>query len=191
MTYLDSARKVYNAFETTNFKKLLGSYFRNYDKVYASLEENFGFNELRKAYINDIQVTIDNYLPFFKEDLKKFLQLEEVTYYEKNIPLRTLSLLMWIWEKKLNLSENSLQKFVDCLFLGTFGYKMIDFNSDNKNINPEFGLVGFHSIKLAETLLSEVLGHGNTEGAISKYFSMYVEAELFEKRHRWKRCPFS
>jgi len=191
MTYLDSARKVYNAFSSTNFKKLLGSYSEDYDKVFASLEEKFGFNELRKSYSDDIQVTIDNYLPFFKDDLKKFLQLKEVTYYQKNIPLRTLLLLMWIWEKKLDISKNALHKFVDSLFLGTFGYKMIDFGGDNKNTNPEVGLVGFYSIKLAEKLLSEVFGHANTSETIAKYFSMYVETELLEKKNKWRSCPFS
>jgi hypothetical protein len=191
MDYLDSAKKVYDTFESTNFKKLLGGYFKDYDKVFASLEEKFGFNELRKSYVDDIQVAIDNYLPFFKDDLKKFLQLKEVTYYQKNIPLRTLLLLMWIWEKKLDISKNALHKFVDSLFLGTFGYKMIDFNGDNKNTNPEVSLVGFYSIKLAEKLLAEVFGYTNTQEAIAKYFSMYIETELFEKKNRWKKCPFS
>jgi hypothetical protein len=191
MNYLDSARKVYSTFESTNFKKLLGGYSEDYDKVFISLEEKFGFNELRKSYIDDIQVTIDNYLPFFKEEINKFLKLKEVTYYLKNIPLRTLLLLMWIWEKNLDISKTSMNKFTDSLFLGTFGYKLIDFNSDNKNENPEVSLVGFYSIKLAEKLLSEVFGYNNTHEAITKYFSMYVEAELFEKKNRWKKCPFS
>jgi len=191
MNYLDAARKVYDTFESTNFRKLLGSYSKDYDTVFASLDEKVGFNKLRESYINDIQATIDNYLPFFKDELKKFLKLNEVTYYEKNISLRTLSFLMWIWEKKLDLSEKSLQKFIDSLFLGTFGYKMIDFSLDNKNTNSEVSLVGFYSIRLAEKLLAEVLGHDNTHEAITKYFSLYFETELFEKKNRWKECPFT
>jgi len=105
MNYLDAARKVYNTFESTNFKKLLGSYSKDYDKAITKLEEKFGFNELRESYIKDVQATTANYLPFFKDELKKFLQVKEVTYYEKNIPIRTLSYLMWIWEKKIDLSE--------------------------------------------------------------------------------------
>ena len=191
MNYLDAARKVYNTFESTNFKKLLGSYSKDYDKAITKLEEKFGFNELRESYIKDVQATTANYLPFFKDELKKFLQVKEVTYYEKNIPIRTLSYLMWIWEKKIDLSEKSLQKFIDSLFLGTFGYKMIDFSLDNKNTKSEVSLVGFYSIRLAEKLLAEVLGHDNTDAAIAKYFSMYIETELLEKKNRWKECPFS
>lgn len=191
MNYLNSARRVYNQFESTNFKKLFGSYSRDYDKAIAKLEEKFGFNELRESYIKDVQTTTANYLPFFKNELKKFLQVKEVTYYEKNIPLRTLSFLMWIWEKNLDISDKLLNKFIDSLFLGTFGYKMIDFSLDNKNTKSEVSLVGFYSIKLAERLLGEVLGHNNTEAAITKYFSMYIETELFEKKNRWKECPFS
>ena len=191
MNYLDAARKVYDTFESTNFRKLLGSYSKDYDTVFASLDEKVGFNKLRESYINDIQATIDNYLPFFKDELEKFLKLNEVTYYEKNISLRTLSFLMWIWKKKLDLSEKSLQKFIDSLFLGTFGYKMIDFSLDNKNTNSEVSLVGFYSIRLAEKLLAEVLGHDNTHEAITKYFSLYFETELFEKKNRWKECPFT
>ena len=63
MNYLDAARKVYDTFESTNFRKLLGSYSKDYDTVFASLDEKVGFNKLRESYINDIQATIDNYLP--------------------------------------------------------------------------------------------------------------------------------
>lgn len=191
MKYIDSARRVYNQFEATDFKKLLGNYSKDYDKVLASIEEKFGFGDLRKSYMDDIQITIDKYLPFFKDELYKFLKLKEVTYYQRNIPLRTLSLLLWVWEKNLNISENLLRKFVDSLFLGTFGYKMLDFSTDNKNSKPEVGLVGFYSIKLAEKLLSEALGSNNTHEAIVNYFKMYIETELFEKKNRWKSCPFS
>ena len=87
--------------------------------------------------------------------------------------------------------RKSLQKFIDSLFLGTFGYKMLDISFDNKNYHSEVSLVGFYSIRLAEQLLTEVLGLENTSEPIAKYFSMYFETELFEKRNRWKGCPFS
>lgn len=191
MIYLDAALKVFHQFEETNFTKLLSRHSKDYDKVLASIEEKFGFEELRKAYTADIQTTIITYLPFYATELKKFLQLKEVTYYERNIPLRTLSLLMWIWHKKLTLSKDSLQKFTDSLFLGTFGYKMIDFSSDNKTIDSNASLMGYYSVRMAEKLLTDVLGSSNTSEAIIKYFSMYIEIELIEKKHRWKGCPFS
>ena len=106
MSYLSAAHNVYRKLEETDFKKILGGYLKDYDKVFASLEKKFGFDELRKSYAEDIQLTTNNYLPFFKEELKKFFQIKEVTYYQNNLPLRTLSLLMWVWEKKLDLSEN-------------------------------------------------------------------------------------
>lgn len=191
MNYLETARKTYDQFGITSFKKLLGSYSKDYDKVLASIEKKFGFNELRNSYMEYIKVTIDNYLPFFKDELNQFLKLKEVTYYQRNIPLRTFSLLMWIWEKKLNIAKQSLNKFIDSIFLGTFGYKMLDFSADNKNSNPEVGLVGFYSIKMAEKLLSHALGSSNTAKPIVKYFKMYIDTELFEKKNRWKPCPFS
>lgn len=191
MNYLDTARKTYDQFGVTNFKKLLGNYSKDYDKVLASIEKTFGFDELRNSYMEDIKVTIDNYLPFFKDELNQFLKLKEVTYYQRNIPLRTFSLLMWIWEKKLNISKESLSKFIDSIFLGTFGYKMLDFSTDNKSAKAEVGLVGYYSIKTAEKLLSDALGIGNTTEPILKYFKMYVDTELFEKKNRWKPCPFS
>lgn len=191
MSYLTEARRVYDEFAKTNFKILFGSFSKDYDKVLASIENRFGFEQLRRSYNNDIKTTIIKYLPFFKDDIEKFLQLQEVTYYQKNIPLRTLSLLMWIWEKDLDISEAMLKKFVDSLFLGTFGYKMIDFSLDNTKSFAEISLVGFYSIKLAEQLLSEAFGYNNTNEALSKYFSMYVETELFEKKNQWKDCPFS
>lgn len=191
MNYLETARKTYDQFGVTNFKKLLGNYSKDYDKVLASIERTFGFDELRNSYMEDIIVTIDNYLPFFKDELNQFLNLKEVTYYQRNIPLRTFSLLMWIWEKKLNISKESLSKFIDSIFLGTFGYKMLDFSADNKSAKAEVGLVGYYSIKMAEKLLSDALGIGNTTEPILKYFKMYVDTELLEKKNRWKPCPFS
>lgn len=191
MSYVTEARGVYDEFNKTNFKNLLGSFSKDYDKVLASTQDRFGFEQLRRSYNEDIKTTIVEYLPFFKDDIQNFLQLKEVTYYQKNIPLRTLSLLMWIWEKDLDVSEAKLKKFVDSLFLGTFGYKMIDFSLDNTKSFAEISLVGFYSIKLAEQLLAEAFGYNNTNEALSKYFSMYVETELLEKKNRWKDCPFS
>lgn len=191
MSYLTEARRVYDEFNKTNFKNLFGSFSKDYDKVLASIQDRFGFEQLRRSYNEDIKTTIVENLPFFKDDIQNFLQLQEVTYYQKNIPLRTLSLLMWIWEKDLDVSESKLKKFVDSLFLGTFGYKMIDFSLDNTKSFAEISLVGFYSIKLAEQLLAEAFGYNNTNEALSKYFSMYLETELLEKKNRWKDCPFS
>lgn len=191
MSYLTEARRVYDEFNKTNFKNLFGSFSKDYDKVLASIQDRFGFEQLRRSYNEDIKSTIIKYLPFFKDDIQNFLQLQEVTYYQKNIPLRTLSLLMWVWEKDLDIAEAMLKKFVDSLFLGTFGYKMVDFSLDNTKSFSEISLVGFYSIKLAEQLLAEAFGYNNTNEALSKYFSMYVETELLEKKNRWKDCPFS
>lgn len=191
MSYLFEAKRVYNEFQKTDFKKLLGSISYDYDTVLSSIEKKFGFDVLRQSYSEDISNTVNTYLPFFKKDLQKFLQLKEVTYYGKNIPLRTLLLLMWIWEKELKISDHLLQKFVDSLFLGTFGYKMIDFSFDNIKLNSQLSLVGYYSIRLAENLLVDVFGHNNANDALTKYFYMYLKTELLEKRNRWKQCPFS
>lgn len=189
--YIESAKRIYHEFKATDFKKLTSGFITNYDKVFSSIEQRFNFEELRLSHFADIKVTADKYLPFFKKELEKFLQLSEVTYYIRNIPHRTLLLFMWIWENRLGLSEQELIIFSDSLFLGTIGYKLIDVNSDNQNTKSELSLVGFYSIKLAERLLSEVLGFTNTLEIIEKYFSMYVEAELLEKKNRWRACPFS
>jgi hypothetical protein len=191
MNYLECAKKIYEKLETTDFLKLISNFSQDYDRVVATLNSEFRFDELRKSYINDIKYTIDKYLYFFKNDLERFFQIDEIKHYLRNIATNNAAHLYWIWDKKINISKNNLRNFIDSLFLGTFGYKMIDHSADSKNPLPELNLVGFYAVKLAEKLLAESLGQRNTQDPMEKYFKKYVEIEIFEKKNRWKQCPFS
>lgn len=191
MNYLECARKIHEKLERTDFQKLIRGISQDYDSVVATLNNEFRFDNLRESYINDIKYTIDRYLYFFKNDLERFFQIDEIKYYLSNIATNNALYLYWLWDKKYNISENALRNLIDSLFLGTFGYKMIDYSADSKTPIPELNLVGFYAIKLAEKLLAESLGSKNTQEPIEKYFKQYVEIEIFEKKNRWKQCPFS
>jgi len=125
--------------------------------------------------------TIDQYLPFFKEDFREFLKVKEVSFYYYNISSSTASHLFWIWNNGINLSDEALNDFVDSFFLGVFGYKMIDFQNDNRNSNPELSFVGLYAIKIAEQLLEKILGKEITSQVYLKYAKMYTEIEYLEK----------
>ncbi len=191
MSYLKVTREIYDMLQKTDFKKLLGYRQNSYSEVKAFMENRFKVNEIISAYHKEMNSTLDKYLPMYKEDLRNFLKSEEVSYYEKHMPLKTAFHLFWIWEKQLEIEEADLYKFMESFYLGTFGYKMLDVQGDSKNLYTEMIFVGLHAIKLAEQLLSEVLGVGNTSKVIMHYFKIYTDIEYFEKKSRWKDSPFS
>lgn len=190
MSYLECAKEIYAKIRETNFRKLIGTASKDYHKISAVIEEEFNLGKLRTAYAQEMQLVVNKYLPFYKDKFELILKTEEVKLYLVAIPTRTLLYLFWIWEKKLVFSDEQFNKIVESIFLGTFGYKMIDYGIDYNNSNSETSLIGFYSIRVSEDLLSDVFGIENTKGPIRKYFTQYVEIELFEKNNRWKDSPF-
>ncbi len=191
MRYIELVRNVYDSLLVTDFHKVLKGANNDFDEVNKKLQEKFQLAELRESYIREISGTIDQHLPFFKEDFNNFLKIKEVSFYYYNISSSTASHLFWIWSKKLNLSEESLNQFVQSFFLGVFGYKMIDFQNDNRNSNAELSFVGLYSIKVAEQLLEKILGKEITNPIFLKYARMYTEIEYLEKKNKWKSSIFA
>ncbi len=191
MRYVELVRKVYDSLLITDFHKVLKGANNDFDEVNKKLQKKFQLAELRESYIREISGTIDKHLPFFKEDFNNFLKIKEVSFYYYNISSSTASHLFWIWSKNLNLSEESLNEFIQSFFLGVFGYKMIDFQNDNRNTNAELSFVGLYSIKVAEQLLENILGKEITNPIFLKYARMYTEIEYLEKKNKWKSSIFT
>jgi hypothetical protein len=191
MTYLECAEEIYCKFQSTDFKKIFKIVPRDPIKISETLDKYFKLDNLRKAFYGEVQITVDKYLPFYKEELTIILKAEEINAYLLGSPARIMLFLFWIWEHKINLPDITFNKLVNALFCGTFGYKMIDYGMDNVGSNSELVLVGFYSIRTAERLLSESLGTEHTATPIHNYFAKYIEVELLEKQNRWKECPFS
>ena len=190
MSYIKSARKVYESLDSLKFKDLLRNTTHDFDKVNEKLQKIFELDELRNNYISEISQTIDQYIPFFKDDFRKFLKIKEVSYYYHNISSSTVSHLFWIWSKGINLPEEKLNQFVQAFFLGVFGYKMIDYQKDNKDSFPELSFVGFYAIKIAENLLENIFGREITSPLYLKYAGIYTQIEYHEKKSRWKPSIF-
>jgi hypothetical protein len=190
MSYIKIAQKVYDSLDSVKFKELLKGSTLDFDKVKEKLQRVFELDELRSNYISEISKTIDQFIPFFKDDFRRFLRIKEVSYYYHNISSSTLSHLFWIWEKGIKLSEEKLNQFVQSFFLGVFGYKMIDYQKDNKNSYPELSFVGFYAIKIAENLLEKIFSKGITNPVYLKYAEMYTQIEYLEKKNRWKASFF-
>lgn len=191
MSYIKSARKVYESLDSIKFKYLLKNTTHDFDKLNERLQKIFELDELRNTYLIEISKTIDQYIPFFKDDFRKFLQINEVSYYYRNISSRTISHLFWIWSKGIKLSEEKLIQFVQAFFLGVFGYKMIDYQKDNKNSHSELSFVGFYAIKIAENLLENIFGKEITNPVYLKYVEIYTQIEYLEKKNKWKPSIFS
>jgi hypothetical protein len=190
MGYIKTAQKVYSSLDSVKFKELLKGDTHDFDKVKEKLQRVFELDELRNNYISEISKTIDQFIPFFKDDFRRFLRIKEVSYYYHNISSSTVSHLFWIWNKGIKLSEEKLNQFVQSFFLGVFGYKMIDYQKDNKNSYPELSFVGFYAIKIAENLLEKIFGKGITNSVYLKYAEMYTQIEYLEKKNRWKPSFF-
>ncbi|NWF89546.1 MAG: hypothetical protein HXY50_08805 [Ignavibacteriaceae bacterium] len=191
MNYLSSARKVYHSINKINFKDLLTGSVQDFDALHQKLQKAFELDELRNSYVNEISKTIDQHIPFFSNDFSSFLKIKEVSYYYHNISSSTLSHLFWIWNHDIKLSDEQLNQFIQSFFLGVFGYKMIDYQKDTRNSNPELSFVGFYSIKLAEHLLGEILNNKITQPVYLKYAKIYTQVEYQEKKNRWKPTFFS
>jgi hypothetical protein len=106
------------------------------------------------------------------------------------MPLRTAFYLFWIWDKKLEISEEKLEKFIESFYIGTFGYKMMDVVGDSENLNAEMIFIALYAIKTAEDLLSSTFGYENTSRTILKNLKIYTNVECYEKQSRWKESPF-
>jgi hypothetical protein len=191
MSYLKSARKVYESLDSIKFKDLLRNSTHDFDKVNEKLQKIFELDELRNNYLREISKTIDQYIPFFNDDFRKFLKIKEVSYYYHNISSSTVSHLFWIWNKGIKISEEKLIKFVHAFFLGVFGYKMIDYQKDNKDSFPELSFIGFYAIKVAENLLENIFGNEITKPIYLKYAEIYTQIEYSEKKGRWNPSIFS
>lgn len=191
MNYITHVRKIYDSVLSTKFKEMVSGTTYDFDELNRRLQKKFEFNELRDSYIDVLSRTVELYLPFFKEDFHEFLKVKEVYFYYHNISSSTASHLFWIWNNDLKLTDEELNDFVDSFFLGVFGYKMIDFQNDNRNSNPELGFVGLYAIKIAEQLLEKTLGKELTSGVYLKYAKMYTEIEYLEKKNKWKPSIFS
>lgn len=191
MGYISSARQVYNSIHSINFKKLLTGATHDFDKMHQKLQKVFELDELRNSYINEISKTINKHIPFFGDDFKIFLQIKEVSYYYRNISSETVSHLFWIWDRGIELSDEKLNQFVQALFLGVFGYKMIDYQKDNRSSNPELSFVGFYAIKVAEQLVENIFGKEITGLIYMKYAKMYAQIEYEEKKNKNKPAIFS
>ena len=191
MNYISSARKVYNSLHKINFKKLLIGSTRDFDELHQKLQKAFELDALRNSYIDVISKTISQFIPFFSDDFKKFLKIKEVSYYYHNISSSTLSHLFWIWSHDIKMSDEKLNQFIQSFFLGVFGYKMIDYQKDNRNTNPELSFVGFYSIKLAEYLLEDILGKNITNPVYLKYAKVYTHVEYQEKKNKGEPTFFS
>jgi len=124
MKYITHVRKIYDSLLLTKFKEVLNGTTHDFDEMNKKLQKKFEFNELRNSYIAVLSRTIDQYLPFFKEDFREFLKVKEVSFYYYNISSSTASHLFWIWNNGINLSDEALNDFVDSFFLGVFGYNM-------------------------------------------------------------------
>lgn len=191
MSYITSARNVYESLDSIKFKELLKNTTQDFDKMNEKLQKVFELDELRNNYLSEISETIDRYIPFFKDDFRKFLKIKEVSYYYYNISSSTVSHLFWIWNQGIKLPEEKLIKFVQAFFLGVFGYKMIDYQKDNKNSYPELSFVGFYGIKIAENLLANIFGNEITTPVYLKYAEIYTQIEYLEKKNKWKPSIFS
>jgi tetratricopeptide (TPR) repeat protein len=191
MKYITHVRKIYDSILSTKFKQVLIGTTQNFDELNKKLQKKFELNELRNSYTSVLSKAVDQYLPFFKDDFHAFLKIREVSFYYYNISSSTASHLFWIWNNNLELSNEALTDFVDSFFLGVFGYKMIDFQNDNRNSNPELSFVGLYAIKIAEQLLEKILGKEITSPVYLKYAKMYTEIEYLEKKNRWKPSIFS
>ncbi|OGU53836.1 MAG: hypothetical protein A2006_03785 [Ignavibacteria bacterium GWC2_35_8] len=190
MSYIEVAKGIYEMLQGTDFRNLLKGRGNNYDEFRTLMWDKFRINELISSYKQGTSSLLEKHLSFYNDVLNKFLKSEEIAYYENHMPLRTAFYLFWIWDKKLEIADEKLDKFIESFYIGTFGYKMIDVFSDNKNPNAEMIFVGFYAIKIAEKLLSEALGTENTSTPILKYFKIYADVECFEKKNRWKVTPF-
>lgn len=191
MSYISIAKKIYDMLNETDFRKSLVGKRNSYEEFRSFMWEKFNIDELISSYKSETKSLLENNLPFYKDGLAKFLQSEEILYYESHMPLRTAFYLFWMWNKEIEFSEANLKKFIQSFYLGTFGYKMIDVLSDKKDFSPELIFVGFYAIKAAENLLRESFGNENTDIALLKYFKIYADVECFEKKNRWKDTPFS
>lgn len=191
MSYLEVTKKIYKLLEQSDSSKLLKNWGNDYDNFRTFMLEKFGINEVVSEYKNFTTPFLEKHLSFNQDMLNKFLNSEEIKYYESHMPLRTAFYLFWIWDKKLEISELKLEKFIESFYIGTFGYKMLDVISDSKSDNLEMIFISLYAIKAAENLLSEAFDYENTAYTILKNFKIYTDIECFEKRSRWKETPFN
>ncbi|HAB54562.1 MAG TPA: hypothetical protein DCE80_20675, partial [Ignavibacteriales bacterium] len=137
MSYIEVAKGIYEMLQGTDFRNLLKGRGNNYDEFRTLMWDKFRINELISSYKQGTSSLLEKHLSFYNDVLNKFLKSEEIAYYENHMPLRTAFYLFWIWDKKLEIADEKLDKFIESFYIGTFGYKMIDVFSDNKNPNAE------------------------------------------------------
>jgi len=186
--------KLYKAFEIVESKvyhtSLDGSE-ESFDVLENTIFKDLAVTDLMESYRKEMDQITELKFPVFKNELAILRRSPNISHYESGISTFVCFIVYWIWHNRLSLPKDAIAKIIESKYFGTLGYRLIDVQHDSNLFGPEVIYLGNYLIHYHEQLLTEIFGIKDTPAVINKYFLMYSEVEYFEKKNRWKSCPFN
>ncbi|OGU73745.1 MAG: hypothetical protein A2V93_04660 [Ignavibacteria bacterium RBG_16_34_14] len=189
--YISKLYKAFEVVESKIYNTLLDGSEESFDILESTIFKDLSVIDLMELYRKEMDLISELKFPVFKNELKRLRSFPQVSHYENGISTFVCFIVYWIWHNRLDLSRGEIAKIIESKYFGTLGYRLIDIQHDSNLLGVEVIYLGNYLIHYHEHLLTEVFGIKDTSEIINKYFLMYSEVEYFEKKNRWKSCPFS
>lgn len=189
MNYKDFLSKLFYSFQKLEEKNFNDS--DDFDAIRQEIFDEISGPEIRDFYLQEIDRIISKRFSFFSKDLQELRKDNDVTQYEFSISGFTCLIIYWIWQNKINLSDEELYKLIESILLGTLGYRIIDIQHDLNKNNQHLFYIGRYLIQIHQSIILEIFKDPKANDIMNKYIEKYTIAEYLEKKNKWIGCPFS